>query len=72
VFDGIKYQIEKYGNVLDASDTSIFPNRDITRKKYIQAKKALANKYKTDFEFFHDPDTQIDLDELYNDPNGTR
>lgn len=72
VFDGIKYQIEKYGNVLDASDSLIFPNRDITRKKYVQAKKSLANKYKTDFEFFHDPDTQIDLDELYNDPNGNR
>ena len=72
MFDGIKYQIEKNGNVLDGSDTNVFTGRDITRKKYVQAKKSLANKYKKEIEFFHDPDTQIDLDELYNDPNGNR
>ena len=72
MFDGIKYQIEKDGNVLDGSDTNVFTWRDITRKKYVQAKKSLANKYKKEIEFFHDPDTQIDLDELYNDPNGNR
>ena len=72
MFDGIKYQIEKDGNVLDGSDTNVFSWRDITRKKYVQAKKSLANKYKKEIEFFHDPDTQIDLDELYNDPNGNR
>lgn len=72
MFDGIKYQIEKDGNILDGSDTNVFTGRDITRKKYVQAKKSLANKYKKEIEFFHDPDTQIDLDELYNDPNGNR
>ena len=38
MFDGIKYQIEKDGNVLDGSDTNVFTGRDITRKKYVQAK----------------------------------
>ena len=72
MFNGIKYQIEQNGNILDGSDTNVFTWRNITRKKYVQAKKSLANKYKKEIEFFHDPDTQIDLDELYNDPNGNR
>jgi len=72
MFDGLKYQIEKNGNVLDWGNTSIFTDRSITRKKYVQAKKALASKYKKEIQFLHDPDTQIDLDELYNDPNGNR
>ena len=72
MFDWIKYQIEQNWNVLDWSDTNIFTDRTITRKKYVQAKKSLANKYKKEIEFFHDSDTQIDLDELYNDPNWNR
>lgn len=73
LFNGIKYTIKtKWWQVLDASDSNVFPSREITRKHLVKAKKTLKTKYRWEVEILMDSDIKTDLDELYNDPNGNR
>jgi hypothetical protein len=69
VFNGVKYLIKKHGNFIDAKDLS---TREITRKTLVNGKKALKTKYRQEAQILMDSDLKIDLDELYNDPNGNR
>lgn len=69
VFNGVKYLIKKHGNFIDAKDLS---TREITRKTLVNGKKVLKTKYRQEAQILMDSDLKIDLDELYNDPNGNR
>lgn len=69
VFNWIKYLVKKHGNVINAKDLS---TREITRKTLVNGKKVLKTKYRTDAQIIMDSNLKMDLDELYNDPNGNR
>jgi hypothetical protein len=67
LFEGWMTRGIENGNVVDASDTSIFADRFIERKKLTVLKKSFATKYRKSLDsiFMHD-DLVMDYEDLYN------